>query len=288
LEAKTNYFFVGMTVLILGAGLLVASLWLSTGFQKIKYDTFTVYIKEPISGLNNESPVKFNGVKVGYISKIELNPANPQQVRLKIEVEQGTPVNTNTEATLVAQGITGTTYLGLSTTSSARAPLKKLPGEPFPVIPYKASFFYLLEKNVSDVSTSIKRVFDEENTEHLKKSFANMEKITSIIAKNNENLNQSLKELPVLIRELKRTAQEFNSMSHDISYAGKQVSSTMTAGRNSIDKFSHQVIPPAVELLRKLDLMAANLEKTSMAIRQNPAVIIRGSTPPKPGPGERH
>ena len=76
-------------------------------------------------------------------------------------------------------------------------------------------------------------------------------------------------------------------MSHDISAAGAQVSDAMRAGRNSIDKISQQAIPPAVILLRRLNLIAANLEQVSAEIRQNPAVIIRGSAPPKPGPGEK-
>ena len=76
-------------------------------------------------------------------------------------------------------------------------------------------------------------------------------------------------------------------MSHDISAAGFQLADTMRAGRNSIDKISQQAIPPAVVLLHRLNLIAANLEKVSEEMRQNPAVILRGSAPPKPGPGEQ-
>ena len=108
-----------------------------------------------------------------------------------------------------------------------------------------------------------------------------------MIEQNNANLNKSLEGLPQLITELKSSAHQFNNTSRDISAAGAQLSSTMRAGRNSIDKISQQAIPPAVLLLRRLDLIAANLEKVSAEMRQNPAVMIRGSAAPKPGPGER-
>ena len=275
-------------MLLLATGLLVASLWLSVGFDQKKYNTYTVYMREAISGLTNESPVKYNGVKVGFITQIQLNDVDPQQVKLQIQVEEGTPITASTHATLVAQGITGNAYLGLSASSSKFIPLKKTPGEPYPVIPYQPSFFYLLEKNVTEATAGINRVFDKENAEQIKQSLANLQKISSVIEQNNANLNKSLQDLPLLITELKNSVRQFNITSLDISTAGKQLSDTMRAGRNSIDKISQQAIPPAVLLLRRLDLIAVNLEKVSADMRQNPAVIIRGSAAPKPGPGERH
>ena len=287
MESKTNYFIVGLSVLLLAAGLIIAGLWLSVGFDQKKYATYTVYMRETVSGLNDESPVKYNGVKVGYIDKIELNAINPQQVRLQIKVEEATPITTSTEATLVAQGITGTTYLGLSATSSSITPLEKTPGELYPVIPYRPSFFNQLEKDIRTTTKAINRIFDKENARHIASTIANLKKTSDIIERNNQNINKSLEELPQLISALKISVREFSSMSHDISAAGAQVSDAMRAGRNSIDKISQQAIPPAVILLRRLNLIAANLEQVSAEIRQNPAVIIRGSAPPKLGPGEK-
>lgn len=286
LESKTNYFAVGLAVLLLTAGLIIAGLWLSVGFDQKKYNTYMVYMQEAVSGLTIESPVKFNGVKVGYIDKIELNEANPQQVTLYLQITETTPITVSTQATLVAQGITGATFLGLSATTPSTKPLQKTTGDRYPVIPYKPSFFNQLETNINELSNSIKRVFDEKNTKNIKKSLANLQEITSVIEKNSENLNASLQDLPKLISNLKDSVQQFNKMSTDVAAAGIQLSDTMKAGRNSIDKISQQAIPPAVLLLRRLELIAANLEKVSADMRQNPAVIIRGSAPPKAGPGE--
>ena len=256
MEAKTNYFIVGISVLLLSTMLLIGGLWLSVGFDEKHYNTYIVDMNEAVSGLNDESPVKYNGVKVGYISDIDLNKQNPQQVRLLIHVEAGTPITQSTTATLIAQGITGTTYLGLSAQSNSMVLLRKKPGEPYPVIPYEPSFFNQLESHVK------------------------------VIQKNEANVNKSLEALPELIRELKISVTEFNLMSKDVAAAGRMLSSTMKAGRNSIDKISQQAIPPAVSLLRRLELIAANLEKVSADMRQNPAVIIRGSAPAQSGPGE--
>ena len=239
-----------------------------------------------MSGLSEDSVVKYNGVKVGLVNKIELNQLDPQQVKIQIKIEEGTPITTSTHATLINQGITGTTYLGLSASSPSPFPLQKIPGEPYPVIPYKPSFLSQLEKNINDVSVGIKRIFDKENARSLKKTLANLQAITDVMAKNNDNFHKSFKNLPELINDLKISAKKFGDMSSNMSTASQQVTTTMKAGKNTIDKISQQTIPPMVVLLRRMDLIAANLEKVSEQMRQNPSVVIRGTTPPKSGPGE--
>lgn len=286
MESKTNYFIVGLTVLVLAAGLLIAGLWLSVGFSNKEYATYIVYMREAVSGLNTDSPVKYNGVTVGYINHITLNRANPQQVQLELKVEKGTPITTSTQATLIAQGITGATFLGLSAQTSSVKPLQKKPNEPYPVIPYKPSFFNQLEHSFNDISVEINRVFNKNNAKHITKTLENLEKISDVIAHNNDYINQSLHDLPLLISDLKKGVGEFRSMSREIATAGAQVSDTMRAGRNSIDKISQQAIPPAVVLLHQLNAIADNLEQVSSEMRQNPAVIIRGIAPLNPGPGE--
>ena len=286
MESKVNYTYVGFMVIILVIGLLAATIWLSTGFDSKNYNLFTVYVTEAISGLNDDSVVKYNGVKVGFVNKIELNEYDPQQVKIQLKIVEGTPITSTTHATLINQGITGTVYLGLSASSPSLFPLQKTPGEKYPVIPYKPSFLSQLEQNISDISNSVKRIFDKENSTAFKKSLANLQAITDVIAQNKNSLNQSFKDLPKLISDLKIGANKFSSMSTSMSSAGKSVSSTMLSGKNTIDKISQQTLPPIVAILQRLELITANLEKVSAQMRENPSVIIRGSAPPKSGPGE--
>ncbi len=286
MESKTNYTVVGLIVLILLAGLLSAALWLSIGFDNKKYDIYTIYMKEAATGLSDDSIVKYNGVKVGMVSNIELNPFDPQQVKIQLNIVQGTPITASTQATLINQGITGNTYLGLSATSPSLLPIQKTPGELYPVIPYKPSFLGQLQDSINDISSGFKRIFDKENARSFKKTLLNLQKVSDVIAQNNQALNESLKGIPELVNDLKLTVKKFSSTAADVSSASKQVSITMQSGRNTIDKITQQAVPPAVLLLQRMDAIAANLEQLSNQIRQNPAVVIRGSSPPLSGPGE--
>jgi phospholipid/cholesterol/gamma-HCH transport system substrate-binding protein len=243
-------------------------------------------MNESVAGLNDESPVKYNGVRVGFISDIELSSSNPQKVKLLVKVEQGVPITMDTQATLITQGITGTTYLGLTATSSSLIPIQRRPNEPYPVIAYKPSFYHLLERSINRLSSEINEIFNEENTKNFGRTLTNLEHISAVIAKDDQQINQSLRELPLLIQSLRTSTEKFNTMADDVSIAGNQFTKTMQAGKSSIDQLSQQTIPAAVTLIRRLDTIAANLEVVSNQLRQNPSVIIRGNTPPKRGPGE--
>lgn len=286
MEAKTHYTHVGIAVLVLAISLLSASLWLSVGFDRKKYNNYLVYLNEPAGSLTEDSMVKYNGVRVGLVNSIELNNQDPQQVILVLKIEEGIPITEGTQATLISQGITGTTYLGLSATSPSLKPLMKTANAPYPIIPSKPSFFHQLEKNIDKLTQQVNRIFDKENTDNIRLTLDHLEKLSAVFSKNNTNIDESLQELPKLIKGLKVSAQKINVMADDVSVSGKQFTTTMKAGKNSIDQISQQTLPPATLLLRRLNDIAANLEKISASMRQNPSVVLRGSAPPKLGPGE--
>lgn len=287
MEAKTNYTMVGLAVLILTTALVAAALWLSVGFDKKKYRNYVVLVHEAVSGLSEESPVKFNGVQVGSVSRITLSRRDPRQVRLLLKIVDGTPITVSTWATLISQGITGTTYVGLSASSSDLTPLKKLKGEHYPIIPSKPSLFHQLDSVLKEVSESVEtvsqklnNVLDKENLSNFKTSLANLKTFTDVVAKHQQDIGDSLKNLAKISNELPATIRNLNK-------AGQQVANTMKSGEATINKISQQAIPPTVTLMIKLNNIAANLEKISAQMRQNPAIVIRGTTPPTPGPGER-
>lgn len=286
MESKTNYTLVGLIVIILSSSLIAMALWLSVGFGQKKYDTYAVYLREAVTGLNKEAAVKFNGVPVGFVSAIMLNNEDPQEVRLVLKIEQGTPITTSTSATLISQGITGTSYLGLSASSPTLAPLKKTADDPYPIIPSKPSLFNQLDtafkgvaENVTHLSKDIGRIFDEKNAKKLKQTLFNLEKITSELAKNSQDF-------PVIVKELKQSIEQFNLMAQGMTHASLEVTQTMSSGKNAINKFSQQTLPSSTILMRRLDSIAANLEQVSAQMRQNPSVIIRGTQAPALGPGE--
>lgn len=307
MEAKANYTQVGLAVVLLTAGLITLSLWLSVGFHQKKYNTYAVYMREAVSGLNEDSAVKFNGVQVGSVKKIELNDHDPRQVQILLAIEEGTPITNSTTATLISQGITGTTYVGLSASSAALTPIKQFPDEPYPVIPSRPSLFNQLDKalkdvseNINSVSVEIKQIFDKDNVQALKITLNNLRTLTTALAQDKQaihqvvqnwtifskNLAKASETFPDTARALHREMKQLSLMVKSITQASLQTGNTMNAGKTALDKITQQTLPPAIAFMNRLNVIAADLEQVSNQLRQNPSVMIRGTTPSRLGPGE--
>ena len=285
MESKTNYTAVGIAVVLMLFGLISVAFWLSEGFNRKTYHNYLVFMQEAVSGLSEGSLVKYNGVKVGLIKSIILDK-NPRLVKLILEIEEGTPITVDTVANLIAQGITGTTYLGLSVTSANPTLLKAEPGCLYPVIPYRPSLLFQGETFIADFGKSMKSFMSKENAENFKNTLDNLQRVSKILAVNDNALQETLEQMPKLTTEMRASIARFGDMSQDMSVAGKQLNSAMITGKDTLDLISQQAVPPTVSLLHRLDVIAGNIEQLSAELRRNPAMLIRGAAPHKKGPGE--
>ncbi|MGV3740001.1 MAG: MlaD family protein [Gammaproteobacteria bacterium] len=285
MESKANYTLVGMAVVALLFGLIITALWLSEGFDHKSYNNYLVYMREAVTGLSEGSLVKYNGVKVGTVSSISIDK-DPSLVKLVLQIEEGTPITVSTEAFLIPQGITGTTYLGLSSVSSDRTPLKVKPGCLYPVISYRPSLLFQLETTVADFSKSMKSFLSPQNSENFKKILDNFQRVSGILAVNDQALEQTIEKMPKLLDEMRESVDRFSTMSRDMSSAGRQLKATMVTGKDTLDIISQQTMPPTISLVHRLDIIAGNIERLSADLRRNPAMLIRGAAPPRKGPGE--
>src|SRR5690606_14657831 len=120
---------------------VLAIIWLSSGFKLKSNAEYVIFMSESVAGLNVDSPVEFNGVNVGTVKELEIDPNNPQRVRLIISIQSTTPVSMGTVATLNTRGVTGMTYLALKDAGKDLRPLKVLRGHRYAVIKTAPSIF---------------------------------------------------------------------------------------------------------------------------------------------------
>src|SRR6056297_70754 len=139
METRANYVLIGAFTVLLSLGLLGMLLW----FAKVEVDRQYAYydvLFEDVSGLSEAASVRFNGLRVGSVVRLRLDPDDPSEVRVTLEVAAETPVRTDTVAVLQLQGVTGVSFVALSG-GSAEAPLLREAheGEGNPVIPSRVS-----------------------------------------------------------------------------------------------------------------------------------------------------
>lgn len=265
MESKINYTLVGAFVLILTIALIIFITWLSAGFTTKRYNTYLVIMTESVAGITDNSTVKYNGVDVGSVKNISLNPSNPKEVRLLLQLEEHTPINEGTTATLNSQGLTGITYIALQGNNNNQAPITIPPGEKYPVIKTAPSLFVRLDTalrhltlNMNQITQDINGVLGGKNPELFKQILNNLNTTTNHLATQSKQLDR------ILINTAKST-QLFPPL---------------------INILTQQTLPSTNEVLNNLTIMSDNLLELSDNLKQNPTLLLRGQMPLPPGPGE--
>ena len=114
MDTKINFFKIGLFVITLVISLLFIVFWLGKyGFEKKKFDEYSIYFQESVAGLNIGSSIKYKGFDVGSVSEIKLNPSNSEEIQVDISIKKGTPIKDDNYAFLGNLWITGLKYIEL-------------------------------------------------------------------------------------------------------------------------------------------------------------------------------
>lgn len=300
-SSKINYTAVGFFVIVLTAAFIVIVFWLGALTHAQRYNTYLVHVREDVTGLSLDSPVRFNGVKVGYIDAIHLDKMNSKRVELILKIESTVKITTSTYAILNAQGITGVIYVNLKAQTEEAPLLTVLPGNKYPIIPSKPSFLMQLSevlpeitKDIQNLSSSIAQVLDKKNRQAFGASLQNMSEFTKTLAENSENLTENLQLLKITLSHLSEASKDMpdtiKKLNQTLSHATQTsdaITQTMQTGNIVLRNFSNQVLPNAQQALSSLNAATINMDRLLNELQRNPSMLVRGREPASPGPGEK-
>jgi phospholipid/cholesterol/gamma-HCH transport system substrate-binding protein len=308
MDDKVNYSLVGAFVLVLGAALVLAVLWLAAGLgSRRAMDAYQAVIEESVAGLNVDAPVKYLGVDVGKVSRIAVDHQNPLQVRLQFLIERGTPIKHDSVAVLKSQGLTGIAYVELSGGTAGAEALLPGPDGVAPTIPFKLSLSARLENvltnvlaNVDRVSNNLNAVFDADNRAALKSALADLAALAHTLAQQQGVMRAGLQDAARTARLAAKAAEQLGPTLHDVAsgaqaverMAGVAQQARARAGQaadtaaSGVQQLGAQTLPDLSRLMGELAALSAALRRLSEQTAANPSSLITGNPPPRPGPGE--
>ncbi len=304
MEEKVNFAVLGIFVLVLSAGLIGGVLWFSSGKSYgTVYDVYQTYMKESVSGLNLNAPVRYRGVEVGRVRKIALAPGNVEQVQLTLAIEQGTPVKADTVAVLQTQGLTGLAFVELTGGGRDSPSLQKQAGEEYPVIKAAPSLIRRLDSavtvlltNLNKTSENVNALLDADNRRAVKKTLADLETLSNTLAARSKLIDSSLvdaahamkntarltDELTQLVPRVQRSADAFDRMASQLARAGASASGAL----DDTQQFTSETLPEVHQLVMELRGLTSSLQRVSSELEQNPSALLYGKPAAKRGPGE--
>lgn len=303
-----NYTLVGAFVLVLGAVLIGALLWITSGGSvRKKVDLYLAIEEESVAGLNRNAPVKYNGVEVGKVSDIRLDPLNPEKVRLTFAIEHGTPIKADTVAVLKTQGLTGIAYVELDGGTRDAPPLQASATEPYPVIRTKPSLSTRLENVLTNVlakldrtSSNVDALLSDENRAAVKSALADIAAVSHTIAarknvidagivnaaRTADNSAKATAQLGPVLTRIGRGADAIEKMGTEVARAGASTSKTVGAVGADVQRFAADTLPEVHRLLGELNDLSTSLRRLSEQTTRDPASLLRGHRTVPDGPGE--
>lgn len=114
METKANTALIGAFTLVVLALGFVFIYWMARGSGDDTSAPLTVIFEDPVTGLSVGSQVVFNGIKIGDVNTLDLDPNNPRVVIAGLRVTPKPSVKADTQVTLGFQGLTGVGYVEMA------------------------------------------------------------------------------------------------------------------------------------------------------------------------------
>jgi phospholipid/cholesterol/gamma-HCH transport system substrate-binding protein len=224
METRASYFLVGVFVLALITSLFGFVVWLSR-FQAAEESTFYyVYFDGSVTGLSVGSTVRYRGVPVGTVTDIAIDGAKVELIQVTLALKRGTPIKTDTVASLQLQGITGLSFVQLSGGTRDAADLVPPPGKRRATIPSRRSAIEQVFENAPElltqlgaVATRAADVLSPENQKQITAILQNLSIFSGSLAKSSGSIEGIVDDTAATLHDLRRTAESLNQLAMQLT-----------------------------------------------------------------------
>jgi phospholipid/cholesterol/gamma-HCH transport system substrate-binding protein len=185
MEIRAPYVIIGLFVLAAIGAVFGFVYWLHTTAGLTARSVYVIRFENTVSGLLPGGAVLFNGIRVGEVTNLRLNPDEPRQILATIAVQSDTPIRPDTHAGLDFQGLTGVPVVALEGRGSAPAAwpatgMRTLDADP------------LAGQSMTQAARDALRRVDSvlaENAGPLRETVANLNTFSQALARNSSRLD---------------------------------------------------------------------------------------------------
>jgi phospholipid/cholesterol/gamma-HCH transport system substrate-binding protein len=187
METRARYALIGLFMLAVILASFGFVYWLENKGGFTQRANYQIRFEGSVSGLLVGSTVLFNGIKVGEVTNLALNPEQPQQVIATVAVDRGTPIRTDTQISIETQGLTGAAAVAM-TGGSAGSPVAPGEGAALPILIAKAGAGQDWTQAARDAFQHIDGILSD-NSESLHDAIANIDSFSDALARNSDKVD---------------------------------------------------------------------------------------------------
>jgi phospholipid/cholesterol/gamma-HCH transport system substrate-binding protein len=199
METKANYVAIGAFVLTCVLGMLVALLWLAGTQYSEEFSYYKTFFSGPVTGLGKGTTVRYNGIDVGRVSKLDFNPDDPKSVIVTMQVSPSLPIHADSVASIASEGLTGGSYVEIDGGSKSSDILRPEHRGDIPVIRSKQSMFQELEQSapklvmkLNQIADSLNATLDQKNRDAIAQTLDHLRNMTALLDRHSADLDRTI------------------------------------------------------------------------------------------------
>ncbi|MEQ6885800.1 MlaD family protein [Salicola sp. Rm-C-2C1-2] len=270
METRTHHVLIGLFAVVLLAGALLFGWWLAEGGLNQRQAEYRIVFNEAVSGLIVGSNVKYNGITVGEVTQLELDPRDPRRVLARIAVDPTTPVKQNTHAQIQPTGLlSGTAHIRLGGGTPDSLPLLA-ESSSVPEIPARPSPFAQLREESGDILGNVNRLVKQMDTLLSERNLENFEKTLANTAELTRNLNNQQERISDAVARWKRTGEQ-------ASTTLREARALITDSREMLEKDASPALTHTAEAARATRRAVTDIEKLVSNNQQALQDTLKGS-----------
>ncbi len=289
METKANYVAVGAFVVAFFLGLIIVTLWLAGAQYRQEFAHYQTYFSGSVTGLGNGTPVRYNGIDIGRVSKLKFDPDNPKRVIVTMEVDPALKLHEDSLASIASMGLTGGAYVEIEGGTKDSPILAPTPERPYPIIKSAPSTLQQLAESAprmiakfNHVGDQLSQLLNAKNREAFSDILANLKTTSDVLARRSGDLDSAIKNLNTSSQELTVTLAQLHTT---LGHADKAVINISNLAGNANDVFSGDTAAQLSELVSETRRTVISLRTLSNTLQNQPTRLLfgdrrEGYTPP--------
>jgi phospholipid/cholesterol/gamma-HCH transport system substrate-binding protein len=304
MDREANYVAVGAFVLLVLVMAVGFVLWYSDAGDGQAVRRYEIYFDGSVSGLSEGSTVRYLGVAVGRVMRIEIDPRDPGRVRVVADIQEGAPIEADTVARLSLQGVTGLLTINLQPRSPGLAPAPRVESLRFPVIPSEQSQFDVLVSSLPDVIAKAGEALDRVNSMLSDSNIAAVSAALAHAETASADLPAAVADARVMFRDMKEAASEMQATmrglgelsgtgGEDVKAAAarlREVADTLASTATRLDRlvaenegnvgrFAEEGLAEFEQLMRETRDAVRGFDTLTRSLEQDPSRLIYRPAP---------
>ncbi len=288
METKHNYFLAGVFMILGLVAMSAFGIWLAGNKDDTSYKPFHIFFTDSVNGLSTGGAVKYRGVDVGRIKKVQIDPTNMERIMVTVMIAENTPLKTDTIAVQKSQGITGIGYIDLSGGSKDAPTLQAAAGKMIPEIPSRQSQLDQLVTSLpemvnkySALAGRLNKLVSNENVQSFSATLQSLDSIANTLDSNSSSLDKMLKEMTATIVQVSTATETLNGITkatrEDAIKSMRETRqaleslNTLLSRTNNFSEYGYQEL---YRMMLEVKKTSRELQDTSKNLKENPSRLI--------------